>query len=167
MYPFRPRAQIGFATGTPRSIDGRARVRRGPPPNIVQHRLSTGSVLGGLGFGGGVVVVSGADGVTTVTSVTFVSSVPPGGCRVRSRAMPVPSTTRTAAARMSRSRRRMRGRLLRADLKCAYVPGGATGRLYNRLGGQTPCPRRARRGVARGDVCRIRRHREAQAHPEP
>ena len=76
---------------------GRASVRLGPPPNIVQHRLSTGSVCGGFGFGGGVGVVSGAVvvGVTTVTSVTFVSSVPPGGCRVSSTAIPVPSTRRT------------------------------------------------------------------------
>ena len=55
----------------------------------------------------------------------------------------------------------------RADLQCAYDPGAATARLYNRAGGSTACPCRARRGFARGDVGRLRRHGEAEAHPEP
>src|SRR6185436_7427793 len=134
---------------------------------MFQQRRSTGSVLGGGGFGGlGVVWAAVVVGVTTVTSVTFVSSVPLGGCRVSSTAIPVPSTRRTTAARMSRSRRRMRGRLLRADPQCAYDPGPATARLYNRGGGQVR-PRCARRGPPRRDLGRLRRHREAQADPQP
>src|SRR5574338_1301871 len=104
MYPLRPRAQIGFAAGTPRSMAGRASVRRGPPPNIVQQRRSTGSAAGGLGFGFGGGAGFGAvvvDGVTTVTSVTFVSRVPPGGDRVRNTATPIPTRKTTATGTMS------------------------------------------------------------------
>src|SRR5688572_3908125 len=107
MYSLSPRAQSGLALGIPRSIAGRASSRRGPPPNIVQQRLSTSGLGGGRGSGGSVSVVGG--GATTVTSVTAVSSFPLGRLGVRTSAAPTPRASANAPATMRRTRRGMKG----------------------------------------------------------